>query len=94
MAGYWIVLGTEKDEKALEEYRRLWQSVGERHQARIIAGRGAHEVREGEEHGRAFIIEFPSYEQAKACYDDPEYQEALVHSAKGYDRSLVIVEGD
>ncbi len=94
MAGYWIVLATEKDEEALAEYRRLWGPVGERYQARIIAGFGQADWREGERHERAFIAEFPSYEQALACYEDPDYQEALTHAATGYDRTVVIVEGE
>ena len=94
MAGYWIVLATEKDEEALAEYRRLWKPVGDRYEARIIAGYGRAEFREGEPHQRAFIAQFPSYEQAVACYEDPDYQTALSHADRGYDRSLVIVEGD
>ena len=93
MAGYWIVLASEKDEAALAEYRRLWKPVGERYQAEIIAGPGPSQFREGKAHQHAFIARFPSYEQAIACYEDPGYQEALGHAARGYDRSLVIVEG-
>ncbi len=39
------------------------------------------------------IVEFSSYEQAVACYDDPEYRESLPYAFKAYDRELVIVEG-
>ena len=46
---------------------------------------------------RVLIIEFPSYEQARACYDDADYQAAMRHAMEAYDpeqpRELVVVEG-
>lgn len=39
------------------------------------------------------ILEFSSYEQAVACYHDPEYRESLPYALKAFDRELVIVEG-
>ena len=93
MAGYWIVRGTIKDKAAFEEYARLWGPIAERYGARFLAGGGRHETREGTEVQRVAIAEFPSYEQALACYDDPEYRESLPIALKAYDRELVIVEG-
>ncbi len=94
MAGYWIVLGSAiKDPAAYDEYARLWGPIAEKYSARMVAARGRHETREGEDHPRVLIVEFPSYEDALACYDDPDYQAALPFASKGYDRELVIVEG-
>ena len=39
------------------------------------------------------IIEFPSYEKAKAAYESEEYKKALNVLGDGMDRLLVIVEG-
>jgi uncharacterized protein (DUF1330 family) len=94
MAGYWVVRGSAiKDQKAFDEYSRCWGPIAEKYGARVIAGRGRHESSEGEHHARVLIIEFPSYEQAIACYEDPEYQRSVPYAHRAYDRDLVIVEG-
>ena len=95
MAGYWIARGTIKDPVAYAEYARLWTPIGERFEARFIASGGQHRTLEGAGHTRVAIIEFPTYEQALACYDDPDYQACLPHALSAYDnkRELIIVEG-
>lgn len=94
MAGYWIVLATERDADELIEYRRAWPAIAERYQAEIITGYGHNDFREGEPYERAFIVRFPSYEAAVACYDDADYQAVLDYAKRGYDRSVVIVDGE
>jgi uncharacterized protein (DUF1330 family) len=43
---------------------------------------------------RFVVIEFPSLEQAVACHDSPEYQEAAAFRKSGAGEvELVIVEG-
>ncbi len=42
----------------------------------------------------ASILEFPSFEEAQAWYDSPEYQEAVQHLFKGADYQTFIIEGD
>jgi len=39
-------------------------------------------------------VEFPSYEQANACYDDPAYQEARQFALQASERELLIFEGE
>lgn len=41
----------------------------------------------------AVILEFPTFEDAEAWYDSPEYQEAVVHRFKGADYRTFIIEG-
>ena len=94
MAGYWIVRGGEiKDQQALQEYGRLWSGIAERFGAEVIAGKGAIDTREGPHYPRQLIVRFDSYQQALDCYQDPEYQRAMVHAHKAYDRELSILEG-
>lgn len=94
MKGYWIVRGSAiKDEQAMQEYARLWKPLGAKYSARLLAGRGELQAREGKECKRALVIEFPSYEQAIACYEDPDYQTAMEYALKAYDRELIIIEG-
>lgn len=97
MAGYWVVRGAAiKDEAALQEYAKMWGPIGERYGAEIIAGKGAVETREGTDYPRQLVIRFASYEQAVACYDDPEYQATMeyVNKAYGGARELAILDGD
>ena len=95
MAGYWIVRSSEIiDQGSFDEYARLWAPVAEKYGARYIAGRGSrHETREGPDLSRMLVIEFPSYEQALACYNDADYQASLPYAQKAYaDRHLIVVE--
>ena len=94
MAGYWVVRGSAiQDEAALQEYGKLWGPIGERYGAELIAGKGIIDTREGVELPRHLLVRFSSYEQAVACYEDPDYQAAMVLAHKAYDRELVILEG-
>lgn len=95
MAGYWIVRSSAiENQAAFDEYAGRWAPIAEKYGARFIAGReGAHETREGEDFARVLLVEFPSYEQARAAYDDPEYQAALPYARDAYARrELIIVE--
>ena len=94
MAGYWIVRGSAvKDQQAFERYVELWKPIGAKYGAVVLAGRGEHQCREGASCERVLLIQFPSYEQAVACYDDPDYQVALEYAHRAADRDLIIVAG-
>ena len=94
MAGYWIVQGKSgHDENAAQRYAELWKPIAAKFGATIIAGPGGHVFKEGDAAARVFIVHFPSYDDALACYESPEYQAALLFASRAYVRSLVIVEG-
>jgi uncharacterized protein (DUF1330 family) len=40
-----------------------------------------------------FILEFPSLEQAKAWYNDPEYVQMIHLRQTGADAHIIVVEG-
>jgi uncharacterized protein (DUF1330 family) len=58
---------------------------------RVVYGR--YEVLEGAEIEGVVVLEFTSFDEAKAWYDSPAYREARVHRYKGSDYRAVIVEG-
>ena len=94
MLGYWIVRASEiEDQVAFDEYVRLWPPVAQRYSAKLLGGRGRFESPEGETPSRVTMIEFPTYEDALACYEDAEYREALPFVLKAGKRDLLIVEG-
>ena len=95
MAGYWIVRSSAiENQAAFDEYAARWSPIAQKYGARLLTGSGgAHETREGDDLARVLLLEFPSYEQARAAYDDPEYQAALPFARDAYARrELIIVE--
>lgn len=63
------------------------------HPIKVLAAYGRQEVLEGPEVEGVVIVEFPSFEAAKAWYDSPAYREAREHRFRGADYRAVIVEG-
>lgn len=58
----------------------------------IRAMYGRHEVIEGPDIEGVAILEFPTFEAAKAWYENPVYSEARKHRLKAGDYRAVIVE--
>ena len=83
-----------EDQEAYAEYVRMWPPVAKRFNARSLVGRTRFESPEGEAPARVTVIEFPSYDDALACYEDAEYREALPFLNKAGKRDLLIVEGN
>ena len=95
MKGYWLVLASEvTDPEARAEYSKRWAPLAEKYQARINKNDVPPLLKEGRNTARVLVIEFPSLEMAKACYDDPDYQEALKYAQQSATRDLLILEGD
>ena len=85
-AGYWIVRGKEvKNNKALQEYAKLWPPIAKKYGARVVGGTSEKLFKEGPEFSRVLVIEFPSYRDACDCYEDPDYKIAMNLAHKAYD---------
>jgi len=77
MKGYWLVLGTAiTDQAAQAEYHRLWAPIAEKYGARLNPAKVPPLLKEARDTSRVIVVEFPSYDMAKDCYEDPVYQEA------------------
>ena len=95
MKGYWIILATEvADQSAQAEYGKLWAPIAEKYRARLNPTTVPPLLKEAGNSARVLIVEFPSYEAARACYDDPAYQKAKEFALQAATRELVIFEGD
>lgn len=94
LKGYWIIFGADVvDSDAQQAYSRLWASISEQYNARIkVLEPGA--LVESHSSTRVLTVEFPNYEQAKACYHDPAYAEAKQFAIRAYHREMIIIEGD
>jgi len=93
MTAYWFSSADVVDEAALADYAKLARPAILAHGGRYLARGGRHVTLEGQGRQRHVILEFDSIEAAQACYDSPEYQEALVFAKKAVVRDAVIVEG-
>jgi len=69
--------------------------IVDRYKGKILARGGRYQIMEGPENFHRFVvIEFPTLEQAVACFESPEYQEAAAfRRAGGGVVENVIVEG-
>lgn len=95
MKGYWIVLGTEvTDQVAQAEYGRLWAPIAEKYQVKINPTEVPPILKEARDTARVIIVEFPTYDDAVACYEDPDYQKAKAFANKAAMRDLLIVKGE
>ncbi|MDX8498631.1 DUF1330 domain-containing protein [Mesorhizobium sp. VK4C] len=93
--GYWLIVGTEiSDQEAQAGYARLWKPIGEKYQARSNPMKEPPLLVEARDAGRVVVVEFPSLEIAKACYNDPAYDEARRFALQASNRVLLIFEGN
>ena len=93
MKGYWIGHVTVDDPEAYQAYRTANAAAFGKYGGRFLVRGGAQEVVEGSLRPRAVVIEFPTIEAARACYDSPEYQHALSLRQPVSFADLCIVEG-
>jgi uncharacterized protein (DUF1330 family) len=91
--GYWIVgLKINKPEQ-YAAYREANGDAFRKFGARFLARGGKFENPLGDAWPVNTIIEFPTYEAAKACFASPEYKKALDVRGDAIETDLVIVEG-
>lgn len=91
--GYLIGHITVNDPEAYREYVERDTPILEAHGGRFIVRGGQSETAEGTALERHVVIEFPSFEAAKAAYDDPAYQEVADIRRRTADSTIILVEG-
>ncbi|MEM8729314.1 MAG: DUF1330 domain-containing protein [Pseudomonadota bacterium] len=92
MAALWIAHVSVTDPEAYGKYAELAGPAIEKNGGRFLARATRYVQLEGREHARQVIAQFDSVEAAEACYNSPEYAEALAHARGAADRDIVIVE--
>ena len=83
-------------ERAKEAYKRYVDQAGpayEAHGARFLVRGGAAHPLEGEARTRNVVIEFPSLDEARACYESETYQNARAHRLPVAEGEIVLVQG-
>jgi uncharacterized protein (DUF1330 family) len=91
--GYWIVSLTITDEAPYKQYVAANAAIFDKWRGRFIVRGGAFETVQGEAGTRQVVLEFASYAEARACYDSPEYQDALQLLLAGATVQFTLVEG-
>ena len=95
MPAYWVARSRIDDPVQYKKYTDLVPAIIARHGGKVLARGGKFRVMEGPDTFRRFVvIEFPTFEQAVACFESPKYQEAAAHrKAGGGIVENVIVDG-
>ncbi|MCZ7562680.1 MAG: DUF1330 domain-containing protein [Burkholderiales bacterium] len=95
MPAYWIARSKINDPAAYKKYTDRVPAILARYGGKVLARGGRYQILEGPQKFHRFVvIEFPSLEQAVACHESPEYEEAAAFRAGGAGEvELVIVEG-
>jgi uncharacterized protein (DUF1330 family) len=82
-----------RDAAELQTYSRKVGATLAGHPVKVLAAYGHQEVIEGPEVEGVVILEFPTFEAAKAWYDSPAYCEVREHRFRASEYRGVIVEG-
>ncbi|KAA8711326.1 MULTISPECIES: DUF1330 domain-containing protein [Pseudomonas syringae group] len=94
MKAYWIAHVDVTDPQQYSEYTQRAPAAFQLYGGKFLARGGRSEAIEGRATPqRTVIIEFESYEQAVACYQSSEYQNAMSHRQGAAKAEIVIVEG-
>lgn len=91
--GYWIVRVDVHDNETYLKYQAANAAAFAKYHARFLVRGGKFQSMLGGARQRNVVIEFPSYEAALACFNSPEYAEAMRVRGRSADLDLIVVEG-
>ena len=95
MPAYWVARSKINDPVEYKKYTDLVPGIIAKFGGKVLARGGRYRIMEGpEKFERHIVIEFPTFEQAVACFESPEYVEAAAFRRAGAGVvENVIVEG-
>jgi uncharacterized protein (DUF1330 family) len=91
--GYVVSRVDVTDREAHARYAAASTKVIAAHGGRALARGGRHETLEGKARGRNVVLEFDSYEAARAYFYSAEYQAARALRQGAAEIEMVLVEG-
>lgn len=93
MPAYWIAHVDVSDMDIYKKYAEIATQAIKQHGGKFLARGGHYEVMEGNVKSRNVLAEFPSMDDALACYHSEIYASALEYSSKSSIRDVLILEG-
>ncbi|MGB3140946.1 MAG: DUF1330 domain-containing protein [Aestuariivirga sp.] len=90
---YWIAHVTVTDPDQYKHYAGDAPVAFKKYGAVFLARGGASEQMEGNGRPRNVVVEFPSLQAARDCYNSAEYQAARAKRVGAGEADIVIVEG-
>ncbi|MGZ0715679.1 DUF1330 domain-containing protein [Pseudomonas palleroniana] len=94
MKAYWIAHVDVADAEQYTQYTSRGPAAFAKYGGRFLARGGRSIALEGgPARARNVVIEFDSYEQAVACFESKEYQDAKAHREGVAQAQIIIVEG-
>jgi uncharacterized protein (DUF1330 family) len=94
MKGYWIATYRSlKNPENIKKYAEKATPAIKKYNGKILARGGKVETIEGTPSPRTVLIEFASMQEALACYQSQEYQDAMKIGKGEFNRHIQIVEG-
>jgi uncharacterized protein (DUF1330 family) len=95
MPAYWLARSKINDPVEYKKYTDQVPAIIAKYNGKVLARGGKYQIMEGPDTFHRFIvIEFPTMEQAVACFNSPEYVAAAAHRRTGAGIvENVIVEG-
>jgi uncharacterized protein (DUF1330 family) len=91
--GYVIARVSVVDPEGYKAYVAAASEAIRKYGGKPLVRGGRCEILEGEGRTRNVILEFESFDQAKAYYHSPEYQAAIQHRLGRAVADLIVVEG-
>lgn len=95
MTAYWLARARVDEPEQYARYAEQVPGILERHGGKVLARAGRHEILEGPaDFNRFVVIEFPSLDAARACFNSEDYQAAARFRRDGGGVvEITIVEG-
>ncbi|WP_299968579.1 DUF1330 domain-containing protein [uncultured Roseobacter sp.] len=81
------------DAESYQPYSARNDELVPRHGGKFLTRGGTSRILEGTSHDRHVIIEFPSYADALAFYNDPDYQENMKIRQAASEGTIIVLEG-
>jgi len=97
MPAYWVARAQINDPVEYKKYTDRVPAIIARHGGKVLARGGRYRIMEGPEAFHRFIvIEFPTFEQAVACFESEEYREAAAfrRGGAGVVENVIVEGGD
>ena len=84
MPAYWVARSKIKNAENYKKYTTLVGDILKKYGGKPLSRGGKFQLMEGPDYFERFVIvEFPTFEDAVACFESEDYQSAAIHRRDG-----------